>query len=81
MDFDANDVSFGLPKDEAIRVCKSRFKNHLAFIQVQIMEPKVMNIVKDIKISFYDQLGVIGQYLSLFFLRILKILLPVTRRT
>ena len=54
-------IIFGLPWAEALAVCKAKFRHDFAKVTIQISDPKVMKIVKDIKISFYDQLGVFGK--------------------
>ena len=59
-------MPFGLPSDEFVRVCKQRYRMDWAKVTVVIMEPKAMKIVKDVKMSFYDQLGVIGGTMGLF---------------
>ncbi len=53
-------ISFGLPTGEALDVCKLRYKYDIAKLTIQIMEPKVMVVKKDVKTTFADQLGVIG---------------------
>ena len=52
---------FGLPWEEGLEICKARFRQDFAKVTIEITDPKVMKIVKDIKISFYDQLGVFGK--------------------
>ena len=67
-------MSFGLPTDEAVRVCKERYHYDLAKLTVVITEPKVMLIKKDIKTTFTDQLGVIGKLKFVAVARLLKMI-------
>ena len=53
-------IGHGLPAAEADRICREAFSLDLARVSVQIADPKVTKIVKDVKISFYDQVGVLG---------------------
>ena len=52
--------SHGLPWDEADSVCKSRYSEEVVKLTVQIAEPTVMTIEKDVSATFTDQLGTIG---------------------
>ena len=54
-------MSYGLPTAEALRVCKHRFTHDVAKLTVQISRPNVMQVVRDIKVSFTDQLAIIGE--------------------
>ena len=53
---------YGLPNTETelMKVCRSRFRNDIVKLSVQIAEPSVMKIEKDVISTFTDQLGVIG---------------------
>ena len=62
----ATNISYGLPTDEAIRVCKHRYKNEIAKLTIQISDPTVTKIMKDVKMSFSGMLGVVGGTLGLF---------------
>ena len=74
-------MSFGVPTDEAMRICKDIYRNEIVKVTVQISRPTVtlvrivnslitttifrqiyslIQIKKDVKVSFSDQLGVIG---------------------
>ena len=53
--------TFGLPHDEADSVCKSRYTNEVVKLTVQIADPTVMMIEKDVSANFTDKLGVIGK--------------------
>ena len=62
-----DDINFGhaeiyhkLPSDEAARVCESRYKNELVLVNIQIGKSTAMQIKKDVRVSFSDQLATIG---------------------
>ncbi len=55
-------MSFGLPTAEAIDVCKYRFRNEIAKVTVEIASPDVMELMKDVRVNFSDQLAMIGAY-------------------
>ena len=57
-------ISYGLPTEEALEVCRRRYRFDVAKLTVEIAEPDVTEIVKDIRVSFADQLGVIGGFLA-----------------
>ena len=51
---------YALPETEVISVCRSRMRNEVVKLTVQIAEPSVMRIEKDVSSTFTEQLGVIG---------------------
>ena len=51
---------FGLPRAEMHSVCRTMMRNDVVKLTVQITEPTVMRIEKDVISTFTDQLGVIG---------------------
>ena len=56
----STNISYGLPTAEAVRVCKQRYQQEFAKLTVQIVDPNVMQIKKDVRVTFADQLAVIG---------------------
>ncbi len=56
-------MTYGLPTAEAMEVCKMRFRYEIAKVTVEIASPDVMEIVKDVRVTFADQLGAIGENL------------------
>ncbi len=62
-------LSYGLPTDEAIRVCRQRYKNDVAKLTLQIADQNVMQIRKSVRLTFSDQLAIIGKILVVFFIR------------
>jgi hypothetical protein len=53
-------ISYGLPTPEAIQMCKDVYSNDIVKLTLQIMDPNVMQINKDVSAKFSDQLGVVG---------------------
>ena len=58
---------FGINKQLASKICELAFKNDIAKLTLEIAEPKVLEIVKDIKVTFPDILGTIGEKMNLQF--------------
>ncbi len=56
-----SNLSYGLPTGEALNLCKWIYRNSIAKLTVQIADPEVVQLKKDIRISFADQLGVVGE--------------------
>ncbi len=50
----------GLPLQEAERVCKERYQRDFAKLTIHIADPEVLQIKKDLRVRFVDQLGIIG---------------------
>ncbi len=61
----STNFSYGLPTEEAIRVCRQRYRNDVAKLTLQISDPNVMQIRKSIRHTFADQLAIIGTQLHL----------------
>ncbi len=57
-----SNFSYGLPTEEAIRVCKDKYRRDVIKLTIQIMNPTVMQIKHDKRVTFADQLAVIGTY-------------------
>ena len=51
---------YGLPEVEANTVCKHIYKNDMVKLTLQISESEALQIKRDIRVTFTDQLGVIG---------------------
>ena len=52
---------YGIPKDEVKSVCRSIYANEMVKLTVQIADPTVMVIEKDVSATFTDHLGVVGK--------------------
>ena len=51
---------YGLPEAEMNKVCKQIYKNDIVKLTLQISESEALQIKRDIRVTFADQLGVIG---------------------
>ena len=47
-------------------ICDVAFRNHMAEVIVEVAKPRVMEIVKDVRVTFPDMLGTVGGTISLF---------------
>ncbi len=56
----AANLSYGLPTEEMLQVCRHRYEHDIAKLTVQIAAPDVMQIKWDIRVTFVDQIAVIG---------------------
>ena len=52
---------YGLPTWEVNKVCKEVYRNNVVKLTLQIAAPEAMQIKKDVRVTFADQLGVIGE--------------------
>ena len=52
---------FGIHKQLATKICEQAFKNDIAKLTLEIAKPRVLEVVKDIKVTFPDMLGTIGK--------------------
>ena len=51
----------GLPEDDAREMCKTMYRESIAKVSLEILDPKVLQIKKDVRTTFSDQLGVVGK--------------------
>ena len=58
-------ISYGVTTEEAIRICRERYSYGVAKLSVQVAGPNVLRIKKDVRMSYFDQIGVIGEYVRL----------------
>ena len=63
---DGTHFSHNLPRDEGESLCKSLYSNEVVKLTVQIADPYVMVIEKDVSATFTDKLGIVGRIISLF---------------
>jgi hypothetical protein len=54
-------LNVGLSKS----ICASTFKNDIAHMTIDIVSPRVLEVVRDKKVTFPDMLGTIGKYFFL----------------
>ncbi len=57
---------YGLPVTDVERVCRERYGRDYARLRMVILDPDVVQIRKDVRMSFQDRLGSIGGTLGLF---------------
>ena len=57
------EITYGLPKEEVQSVCTKMYKNDIVKITLQISEPEaqLQELVKDVRVSFADALGLVGK--------------------
>ncbi len=53
-------ISYGLPTPEAGMVCRTRFTRDVAKVTLEVADPEVLLVVKDVKASFTAKVGVVG---------------------
>jgi hypothetical protein len=51
----------GLNVGTADNICAETFQNEIAHITLSIADPTVLEVVKDLKVSFPDMLGTVGE--------------------
>jgi len=60
------DEDFRIQKKLATKICEFIFENDIALLTVEIAQPRILELVKDIKVTFPDMLGTIGGTIGLF---------------
>ena len=61
------------PQAEMIKICRSAYKNNVAKVTLQIAEANVLQIKQDIRVTFTDKLGVIGEKMKSYCANILQL--------
>jgi hypothetical protein len=51
----------GVNKGLMDKICESTYQNDIAHMTLEIAKPKVLEVVKDVKVTFPDALGTIGK--------------------
>jgi hypothetical protein len=54
-------IKDGMNSGLAEKICASTFKNDIAHMTLEIANPKVLEVVRDIKVTFPDKLGTVGR--------------------
>ena len=70
---DKFDEKFGIQEELATHICKHMFSNHIARLTLEFPHPDVMEIVKDVKVTFPDMVGTIGKLLHTFMFKLLTV--------
>ena len=55
------ETEFGISKQLADKICVTTFENDITKLTLEIATPRILEIVKDIKVTFPDMLGTIGE--------------------
>ena len=56
---------YGLPQKHAEAMCKTVYKQDIAKVTLEILDPNVLRIKKDLKTTFASRLGVFGKNIQL----------------
>ena len=54
---------YGLPQKQAEEICRATYKQNIAKVTLEILDPRVVRMKKDLKVTFSSQLGVFGREL------------------
>ena len=57
-------MDYGLPRSEVLKVCKDMYKKDVVRLTLQISEPVAMQLNKNMKATFMDQVGTVGELCS-----------------
>ena len=55
-------LEFGLPVEDAKAVCEEKYKKEVVKLTIQIVNPSIKVIEKDVSATFNDKLGVVGMF-------------------
>jgi hypothetical protein len=55
------EVEDGLNTGTAEQICTTIFKNEIAHLTLEIADPRVMEVVRDVRVTFPDMLGTVGK--------------------
>ena len=53
-------LEFGLPVEDAKVVCEEKYAKEVVKLTIQIVNPSIKVIEKDVSATFNDKLGVVG---------------------
>ena len=67
------DFHHNLPTEEDESVCRSIYANEMVKLTVQIADPSVMVIEKDVSATFSDMLGIVGKMLKTLIFHIIGV--------
>ena len=60
---DFHNLEYGLPPEDARVVCEEKYANEVVKLTIQIVDPNIKMIEKDVSATFTDKLGVVGGYI------------------
>ena len=55
-------MEYGLPVEDAKVVCEEKYAKEVVKLTIQIVDPSIKVIEKDVSATFNDKLGVVGMY-------------------
>ena len=55
---------FGINKQLATKICVLAFENDIAKLTLEIAQPRILELVKDQRVTFPDMLGTIGEQIN-----------------
>ena len=61
---DYNSFFYGLPKKDAQEMCKTMYRETIAKVTIEILDPMVMQIKKDTRTTFTERLAVVGKIIK-----------------
>ena len=53
-------TDYGLPLEDAKMMCKTFYKENIAEVTLEILQPMVLQVKKDVRATFTERLGVAG---------------------
>ena len=57
---DIQNLEYGLPPEDAQIVCEEKYAKEVVKLTIQIVDPSIKLIEKDVSATFNDKLGVVG---------------------
>ena len=60
---DIQNLEYGLPPEDAQVVCEEKYAKEVVKLTIQIVDPSIKLIEKDVSATFNDKLGVVGAYI------------------
>ena len=55
------DEKFGIQKELATKICTTMFENDIAKLTLEIADPRMLEVVKDKRVTYADMLGTVGE--------------------
>lgn len=55
------DEKFGILRELADKICETTFENDIAKLTLEIADPRMLEVVKDKRVTFADMLGTVGK--------------------
>ena len=56
-------MEYGLPPEDAKIVCQEKYAKEVVKLTIQIVDPSIKVIERDVSATFNDKLGVVGIYI------------------